>query len=287
MKPKYVAIAEPEWAAKLMESEASPHIGIVVPELQAKRQSLVDIFDDCLSAADILNAEEPAARAYSISLGQALSAYPLVASALSLLQLASGRIEFSNISRVLRSVYIRGGLHRGGQRAAMEARLREHGEAIVSLPTLQSLFAKRGSDTQEDSDDVLSAMTAMTELVGGQPGAQGLKEWVQVFTELLALFQWPGERSLNSAEYQVMEAWHNALSQLVALQLVYPKASYSEALSLLKQLCRNTSFQPETSEVGYFSLDKLPPLSTGRVIASDIEAAFRCKYASSGLREFD
>jgi ADP-ribose pyrophosphatase YjhB (NUDIX family) len=44
---------------------------------------------------------------------------------------------------------------------------------------------------------------------------------------------------------------------------------------------------PETSEVGYFSLDKLPPLSTGRVIASDIEAAFRCKHASSGLREFD
>lgn len=30
----------------------------------------------------------------------------------------------------------------------------------------------------------------------------------------------------------------------------------------------------ETEDVGYFSLDKLPPLSTGRVIASDIEHAW-------------
>lgn len=44
---------------------------------------------------------------------------------------------------------------------------------------------------------------------------------------------------------------------------------------------------PETSEVGFFSLAELPPLSTGRVIVDDIEAAFRCQRAATGLREFD
>jgi hypothetical protein len=31
---------------------------------------------------------------------------------------------------------------------------------------------------------------------------------------------------------------------------------------------------PETSEVGFFRLNELPPLSTGRVMQADIEAAF-------------
>ena len=44
---------------------------------------------------------------------------------------------------------------------------------------------------------------------------------------------------------------------------------------------------PETSEVGYFSLSELPPLSTGRVIRRDIEAAFRCQRAAAGLSDFD
>jgi ADP-ribose pyrophosphatase YjhB (NUDIX family) len=44
---------------------------------------------------------------------------------------------------------------------------------------------------------------------------------------------------------------------------------------------------PETSDAAYFSLDELPPLSTGRVIRSDIEAAFECRRSASGLRAFD
>lgn len=44
-------------------------------------------------------------------------------------------------------------------------------------------------------------------------------------------------------------------------------------------LCRDTGRRPacpgtETSEIGYFRSDRLPPLSPGRVIESDIHAAF-------------
>lgn len=44
---------------------------------------------------------------------------------------------------------------------------------------------------------------------------------------------------------------------------------------------------PETTDVGFFSLSNLPHLSTGRVIRSDIEAAFKSKQAAAGLSDFD
>jgi ADP-ribose pyrophosphatase YjhB (NUDIX family) len=37
---------------------------------------------------------------------------------------------------------------------------------------------------------------------------------------------------------------------------------------------------PEIDEVGFFPLDRLPPLSTGRVIEDDIAAAFACRAGS-------
>ena len=44
---------------------------------------------------------------------------------------------------------------------------------------------------------------------------------------------------------------------------------------------------PETSDAAFFQLSELPPLSTGRVIRRDLEAAFECRSAAKGLTEFD
>lgn len=44
---------------------------------------------------------------------------------------------------------------------------------------------------------------------------------------------------------------------------------------------------PETSAVDFFPLHELPPLSTGRVLVKDIEAAFACRTMRSGLYCFD
>jgi hypothetical protein len=43
----------------------------------------------------------------------------------------------------------------------------------------------------------------------------------------------------------------------------------------------------ETKEVGYFRLDELPPLSRGRVIEDDIEAAFRAHHETITVAHFD
>ena len=80
------------------------------------------------------------------------------------------------------------------------------------------------------------------------PSKQSPSHWAEAFSKLLSLFGWPGERSLNSAEYQTVEAWQQIIKRFVSLELVTSSLSQSAALSQLRRLVTEFSFQPETEE---------------------------------------
>jgi probable DNA repair protein len=68
--------------------------------------------------------------------------------------------------------------------------------------------------------------------------------WGQTFSSLLRLSGWPGERTLSSAEYQVIESWNRLLSELAALDLVASPLSYADALARFDRLAAQTRFGP-------------------------------------------
>jgi hypothetical protein len=61
--------------------------------------------------------------------------------------------------------------------------------------------------------------------------------------------EWPGERALNSAEYQALAAWQEMLGQVPALEAVHPSLTYPRALAWVRRLASTTLFQPQTREV--------------------------------------
>jgi probable DNA repair protein len=70
-----------------------------------------------------------------------------------------------------------------------------------------------------------------------------------VFQRLLAGLGWPGERTLDSAEYQAFVKWRETVSSLSALDLVTARLGYDDALARLKRIAVETVFQPETPDV--------------------------------------
>jgi probable DNA repair protein len=70
-------------------------------------------------------------------------------------------------------------------------------------------------------------------------------EWSRAFSCLLALLGWPGGRSLNSAEYQTVQAWMDLLSGFARLDAVAGEWTCPEALFELERLALETMFQPE------------------------------------------
>ena len=113
-------------ARYLFEKEKSRSIGIFVPEL-GENFSLVE-----RALASVFF--PPAA--FHINSGKPLFNHPLVASALSLLELAKPRINHANAGAILRSPFINGAASERSLRALADLDLRKRRELDVSLRDL-------------------------------------------------------------------------------------------------------------------------------------------------------
>ena len=94
--------AAAQWARKRLEAGAS-RIGIIVPDLGAMRPQVVRIFDDMFVPGAVLPGSANASRPYNLSLGQPLSQYPIVHTALQILELGKGEMACEETGSLLRS----------------------------------------------------------------------------------------------------------------------------------------------------------------------------------------
>ena len=69
-------------------------------------------------------------------------------------------------------------------------------------------------------------------------------EWARRFTALLDAAGFPGERALDSTEFQVLAKWREALATLAELGTVAPAWSAADALARMRRICADTLFQP-------------------------------------------
>src|SRR5262249_21799142 len=73
-------------------------------------------------------------------------------------------------------------------------------------------------------------------------------EWARHFSAVLAAAGFPGERALDSDEFQTRAKWHEALAELSRLDRVSKEMPFSRALHTLRKICADTLFQPETPD---------------------------------------
>ncbi|MCH7695082.1 MAG: PD-(D/E)XK nuclease family protein [Proteobacteria bacterium] len=237
-----------DWVRQLLESGENKTIGIVVPNLHALRNQIEDSLDDVLFPAAILLPTEPMQRPYSISLGQPLSSYPLIDTALAILCLANENILLEEFGGLLRTPFIKGAKQEQHSRAKLDARLRDFGETQLDIDCLL-YFAGHTLQQDQQCTEFLDCLRTWQDTFKALPVKQTARQWTSTFSQLLEIFAWPGERSLNSAEFQMFEAWQDVIKQFASLQLVTASFSFSFALSQLKQLAGAYSFQPQTPEV--------------------------------------
>src|SRR3989442_11434339 len=84
--------------------------------------------------------------------------------------------------------------------------------------------------------------------LAGDAGEKSPSEWARHFSALLEAAGFPGERSLDSEEFQTRAKWHEVLGEFARLERVSRKISSQKALSILKKLCTDILFQPESAD---------------------------------------
>ncbi len=240
------------WARRILEGQPAARIGIVVPDLQAQAGTIARVFDDLFVPAATLPGAGPVVRPYNISLGRPLSDYPLAHSALLVLQLALGKLTYTQAGSLLRSPFLGGAEAELSRRALLDAELRRLGETAVT----PALCLRRAE--ARDTDGTPRAFAAprlaqhlktLRTVLDALPRRQLPSNWAEAFSRLLHAMGWPGERALTSAEFQTFEAWRELTTELSALDVIAGRIDGSEALSTLRRLAVERIFQPETPAV--------------------------------------
>lgn len=233
------------WARTRLEAGSS-RIGIIVPDLAARRSAIVRIFSATMAPDYALPGAAPGVLPFNLSLGEPLVAYPLVNAALLLLELAGRDIDFERASRLLCSPFIAGGETERDRRAALDAELCRRAEPVITLERLQGMVTEHGGDCPQ----LVRCLVALAEFRRNRLfGTHSPSTWAKAISEALTVAGFPGERGLDSSEYQTLKKWHDVVAAFAALDRVVPRMPYAEALSRLRRIAADTLFQPESPEV--------------------------------------
>jgi probable DNA repair protein len=73
-------------------------------------------------------------------------------------------------------------------------------------------------------------------------------DWARAFGDALALLGFPGERPLDSAEYQTLKKWHEVLAGFAGLDRVAARMGFAEALGRLQRMAADAVFEPEAPD---------------------------------------
>ena len=229
--------AAAHWARHHLEADPGRRIGIVVRDLAERREALARHLDAVLEPAARGEPGHRRDRGWNLSLGVALADEPLVHDALGLLALAGGEVDFATASRLLRSPFLGGAESERHGRTRVELLLREQGETRLAPGRLIRLCA-------EPAPRLAGRLEALREAARAVPARQSPGAWAEHFAELLRIAGWPGERGLDSHEYQAEGAWRELLGCFAGMATVLGEIPRGAALSRLRQIARDQTFQP-------------------------------------------
>jgi len=244
-------LAAAEWSLSILSSNPEAVIGIISPELGQIRsvteRIFIEVFEPHFSLPETPRYTLP----FNFSAGIPLGSTPFVRDSLQLLQLNSYRNPVERLRNLLMSPFwsisepvaltldnllaqhIREDLKTGQLRQMVHT----HSQKDWDDPSLQDSWQRLNTQLQD-----------IETLARQQPQSMPASRWAALYESQLRKLGWPGERRLDSNEYQQMNQWYELLEKFCYLdQLEQPLTSY-EAQEKLSQLASGVHFQPQTPE---------------------------------------
>ena len=233
------------WAKQQLEENPNTKLAIVAPQLSDIRNQLADFLDDTFYPASVNPSQFDMPRNYNFSLGTPLNQQPIIQAALNLLRLLSSyQLQQADVSAVLLSPFWSKNSQEADARAQLDASMREHLPMQLTL----TQFVAHANNQLKKGLGITHLLTHIDAAMAISSNRALPSQWVQTFNAILAALQWPGERNINSLEYQAISAWQKSLQTLAKLDILGKNLSPSEALQRVQQTCAEQVFQTETTQ---------------------------------------
>jgi probable DNA repair protein len=252
--PRVMALPDPAtelrtavaWARERLAANPAAKIGIVVPDVAAQAGLIRDLLDEALAPERLLPAGLDGVRPWNVSLGSPLAEAPVVAAALLSLSAGSGELSWTHAGRLLRSPYLGEAGSEAGPRAALDAWLRGHAGESIPAGRLAG-WARRGP-AGGLCPGFAARLSGLLDVLWAPPRRRAASGWAEAFARALRAAGWPGEASLDSAEYQATAAWAETLDALAGLDAVVGPMPLAEALGRVRRMVSERLFQPESGD---------------------------------------
>jgi probable DNA repair protein len=240
------------WARACIEADSAARVGIVVPELSGRLDAIKRVFGSVMQP-DVQQSLPGAARPvlpFNVSLGVPLTSFPIVRAAFLVLELGAMEVSFEQASALLRSPFIRGGETEMTVRARLDARLRKRSDPAVTLEQLLVSVERECKGSNIACPLLAQSLSALVQFKKAWSGGRYPPSLLaKAMTEALHAVGFPGERELDSIEFQALKKWQEVIADFSVLDSVWPQTGYGAAMSRLRRMAGETLFQPETPEV--------------------------------------
>lgn len=234
------------WAKTILKESPEATVGILCPDLPEHRQQIERILSSVFEPESILPDQARYAAPFNFSAGASLGDQPVIHHAFEMLGLNNIRIPFESILTLLHSPFIVATEAEREGRVLTELELRK-----TCLPEYSMKQLKNACDKYNNSPVLHQALMDFSELFRSQTRkARKLlpETWSALFLQQLSALGWPGERRLDSVEYQQVKQWESALQNLSSYNDLTGKIAFASALQLLKTLTQSIIFQAKTPD---------------------------------------
>jgi len=258
------------WVRYWFEQEPDSRIAIVVPDLQTRRQLVERHLENILIPGGNEGIQQ--AKPWNISMGTPLARVAMIETAFDLLKLLDNRIDIQDVGRVLRSPWLRGAATERNSRALLEKCLRDKyprqlklGEVLWRSGEIRR-HDHHHNELPEDqheaqawnSPELSKVLNTLKRFESESKGPRMASAWAESMDQLLVSLGWPlaketgdempaEERTQEQAHnWQALQAWRESLRELASLDATTSMLGRKTAINQLKQICRETIFQPRT-----------------------------------------
>ena len=227
-----------QWAVEQLRANPRHCVAIVAPQLESSVAYVHRVLVQACAETDT----EPALP-WNVAVGRPLSDWPLVRAALAWLRVLAQmkryqRVEPEILGAALLAGACAGSLSEANARAAIDVAWRRNDELAIDAATLHLALSSR-------TPLLAQAWTEALTYVQGLPNQQTPAQWADSLRKTLALIGFPGQESIDSHGFQVMEAFDARLTQFARQAPVLNELSFLQAHRLLTRLLRETLFQPQ------------------------------------------
>ncbi len=243
------------WVSEILATNPSAMIGIIIPELGQVRDKIERVFSEVFEPLMFETSTPRYTPALNFSAGLPLGQTPIIFTALELLALHNSKFSTDRICNLLQNNFWNNHIESDEKnrsinvifKTALITKLRDLNIQQISSSELRSQAQQLSEMMPEVNQTLNKKLQLAAQISLHRTKKYSINTWLDKVNTLLEQLGWPGERRLDSLEYQQLTLWYQLQESLLRVDCVQAMFTFSETITLLKNSANKMHFQPQTT----------------------------------------